>query len=298
MHKSLAAWALSLGMFVLAVGCGDEGGGKKPPGDGGLPDAPTADSPAEDAPTGDAPMGGSVEITGFVRNPGGDRIEGVQVRSYSAANALLGTDTTDDNGEFTVSGEPDSLVFVRVDPTEDELGLVVAYRIAPDVTALDIDGGLTIETRADFEDDVVAAAQTPDDTKGHVVLGFTFGGADMQERQDAADAATGLGAVIDVDGEDEWQNYILDSNGNNGVLRLFGDGIPALCSSLPGVICRDNADIDEPMFFVNVDPGSADIDLTLTGALDCSFRSGHDGSWPVFADTRTLVVVDCALADL
>ena len=293
MQKYWLGSVCALGGLLALGGCGDEK--KKPADDAGM----LSDAPVEDAPVADSPVEDPVNITAFVRNAAATKIEGVVVHSYNAAGTELGSDTTDADGEFTVPAEAGEVNFIRVEPTDDEVGIVIAFEVGSDVPNIVIDGGITIEDRSDYDGNVdsLVGDTATDVAKGHVVLGFTFGGADMQAKEDLSEAAAGLGAVIDVDGEDTWKNFILDAAGIANVLSLNGGTLPELCSNLPGTICRDTADVDEPMFFVNVDPGSAEINLVLPGTASCEYRSGHTGNWPVFADTRTLVVVDCVAVD-
>ncbi|MCA9602931.1 MAG: hypothetical protein KC417_12940, partial [Myxococcales bacterium] len=182
--------------------------------------------------------------------------------------------------------------FVRVNPTTDSMGMVRGFEIADGVKQLNIDGGITLEDRSDFADRVDELMGTPeptyDNTKGHVVVGFTF--------QEGVTDGNGMNATVEVGADDTWSTFIIHDD-PAVVLQLNGAPIPEVCPSVD-VACREEGNEDVPLFVPNVTVGTAKVTPVNGGGFTCSPRVtpgiGFPVSyWPVFADTRTLIVMDC-----
>jgi uncharacterized repeat protein (TIGR01451 family) len=204
----------------------------------GTTDYPTADfgyAPAGHDGTTEGMIGNTVFLDrpqGGVAPNGspdpGEGIEGVTVELYDAAGTtLLGTTTTDENGNYYFGNlDPAGTYTVVVDPTTLPAGLT---------NAVDPDGGIASQS-------VINLASDPDGTNDGSNFTQDFGYAFADPDNDAGDIVGTIWADTDADGDlegtepERYENVevvLLDANGNvvattttdsNGVYRF--DDLP------------------------------------------------------------------------
>lgn len=273
MNKILIS--LAIGCALSLGACGDDDGNGNDT-DGGN-DATTGDtgvgedsSTNDDSSTGDDASPGDIMVTTSVTEAGSPASD-VVVEVLDADGNTLSTAAVDGSGNVTIGAPRDALFFLFVQPSDDAMGTIRVQQPASEDYTLD--GGLAMEDRTEYETRLDQAGITLLPSGGNVVVGFNV--ADSEKAGETAS----LGGALDDNA------FVIKSESS----VLVQNSVPPLCTAAEEP-CREIEGRTE-VFFANVE--AATVTPSISGGEGTCTVRHHDGAYPVRADSRTIISVDC-----